>query len=365
MEKIHDEVELEKLSITKLIDFIALELSQNKIQYSKEIFDYIISEIKTNDFTDSELYRILENKLSHYSQNSLISFESADISNLTNIASSEISSDMKLELQRIVKYQDLSDIPDNVLRFGKNHASVIGRIFNLQITQNYLAALKWYIINDLVSQQNKFNFAISDSFSKILKLFIKTEIKLNEFQNYSTESTKWIQSNEFKLTELEKNIPDPQQTKEILTKLVELETYSTESTKGIQSNEFKLTELEKNIPDPQQTKEILTKLVELETYSTESTKGIQSNEFKLTELEKNIPDPQQTKEILTKLVELETYSTESTKGIQSNEFKLTELEKNIPDPQQTKEILTKLVELETYSTESTKGFNLMNLNSLN
>jgi len=149
------------------------------------------------------------------------------LENLATINSKSTASSLNSILKSLETNRDLTKIPDNILHFGKRHMSMASRIFYWQTTQNYLAALKWFILDDLVSQQTKFNSVTTNSIKNIFNLMNgmkdeytipiselkKLEVKVNE--NYNELKDMLIQkdlnTNEYllsRIAELEEQIKE-------------------------------------------------------------------------------------------------------------------------------------------------------------
>src|SRR5574338_505892 len=115
-------------------------------------------------------------------------------------------------INRLEKNKDLTNLMDGVLHFGKRHMSIAKRIFFLQVTQNYLSAVKYMTINELVSKQTLFNVATEDAIKNMINLINdlkrQTEISITELKNYQRESQHWILSDEDKIRKLEAKLPE-------------------------------------------------------------------------------------------------------------------------------------------------------------
>ena len=205
MSDIQSKVKKDTIENENLIDFLASELSHFKIENEDEVLNKIMDNIDTNYFTKNELQTNLHNKIIENQSNSditspLINKKSVDFTfNLLGLSKeNESISNFKPLLSRMEQNFDLSNLSFSGFHFSKTHLSLISRIFHKPITQNYLSALKWIMINDLVEKQTKFNLATEDSIKNILNLVSetvkKTTVDTNELKNYQHESEKWIQS---------------------------------------------------------------------------------------------------------------------------------------------------------------------------
>ena len=177
IENIREDIKIKNLEFDRLLDFLAMELSKLTLE-QKETVPIIVDNIKTQKFTKNEITQLLYSKLdeinnSHDEKQSLeIAMKSP--SNVQN----EMAVEQKTILNRLKNNKDLTVFVDNTLHFNKRHLSFLSRILYRQITQNYLSALKWYITNDFVTQQSKFNLAVEES----------TKIILNTFNKYNEKN---------------------------------------------------------------------------------------------------------------------------------------------------------------------------------
>jgi len=187
MNEINKKIVKTKSDNEQILNFVALELSKLNIENKNEAIEQLTNEIDTKYFTKKEIKDKLENKIEIYKKSNSNYTQTFKETNLVN-------------LENLERYRDLSKIPDPTLHFSKHHLSLARRVFYWQVTQNYLAAIKWFVLNDLVSQQTKFNSATEDSLKKILNLISesKTEnsISISELKNHANESEKWMQSNQ-------------------------------------------------------------------------------------------------------------------------------------------------------------------------
>lgn len=108
------------------------------------------------------------------------------------------------------KNKNLIGLSDSVMHFNRRHLGLLQRILNLQITQNYLSALKYFILDDFARQQTKFNFTTEKAVNSIIDLIdeVRNEnvVSINELMNYRRDSHKWIRRHDLMLDSLEAQI---------------------------------------------------------------------------------------------------------------------------------------------------------------
>jgi len=252
MESIRDDIQHQKEEGEQLLNFIASQLAKAEIEIDDEILESVLDDVKLKHFTTEELKSSLKNKISSLKEknlksNSFASIDAAIVSNLKNLPadiSKEFTESLNKNLGRLDRNKDLSDLQDSVMHFSQGHQGFLKRIFNLQISQNYLSALKFFILNDLTTRQTVFNQSTQDSIKNILNLintsFRENGIIINELKNYQNDSTNWIRDNDVKLNALDKKLNELEISKltEIEKKLIEREELS------INALEKKLTEKE-------------------------------------------------------------------------------------------------------------------------
>jgi len=199
MSDIQKKVKKNTTNYDNLIDFIASKLSRLKIENEDEVLNIIVNNIPTNYFTKNEIKTTIQNKILYHQSNqdmanTLDNTKVNDFnSNLLGLIKGNQSViDFKQMLRRLEKNQDLSSLSNDSLHFSKHHLSLVSILFHRQVTQNYLSALKWFLINDLVTKQTKFNSATESSIHHIL-------ILINELKNYDLDSEKWIQKKRTKI----------------------------------------------------------------------------------------------------------------------------------------------------------------------
>jgi len=99
---------------------------------------------------------------------------------LSNINSSQIveknvkyysTKDIEQIFQNLNENKDIVNTIDKTLHFGKKHLGVAFYLFNRQITQNYLSALKYYILDEFSQKQTWFN---ADTLKTLEKLYSKS-----------------------------------------------------------------------------------------------------------------------------------------------------------------------------------------------
>lgn len=219
---IRKEIKKKKLENERLLTFIATELSKSDIQNKNDVLDIIIDDIDTKYSTKQEVKTILQSKLEEVTKSKIspddLLLEQINYQSSKNTPYSAGGSDprpyvnLRQLINRLEKNKDLTNLMDGVLHFGKRHMSIAKRIFFLQVTQNYLSAIKYMTINDLVNRQTLFNFATEDGIKNMINLINdlkrQTEISIVELKNYQNESQHWILSDEDKIRKLEAKLTD-------------------------------------------------------------------------------------------------------------------------------------------------------------
>jgi len=219
---IREKIKKTKLENELLLTFIATELSKSDIQNKNDVLDRIIDYLDTKYSTKQEVKTILQNKLEDLKKSQIspddLLLEQVNRQSLENIIYTGDESDPSLYvnlrklINRLEKNKDLTNLMDGVLHFGKRHMSVAKRIFFLQVTQNYLSAIKYMTINELVNKQTLFNMATEDAIKNMINLINdlrkQTEISITELKNYQHESQRWILNDEDKIRKLEVKLTD-------------------------------------------------------------------------------------------------------------------------------------------------------------
>ena len=248
MNSIQKNIDLEKSNFNDLLDFIAFELSKTDNKNTKVAVDNILKNLHRKYYTKIEVEQKLQTLIEKFNQlNENLLYESQSLDDKLSSKEIMLSSyereqmnDLKKSIDRLQRNGDLSNLIDPTLHFSDKHLGVASRIFNLQITQNYLSALKYFFLDELVSKQNIFNSATLEALDNLVNLItmIKkdNEIKLNELSNYKNASEGWIREHEFKLTELTNSKKDSD------IKLAELTKSKKESQEWIKKIEIQLNE---------------------------------------------------------------------------------------------------------------------------
>jgi len=218
-----------------LLNFVAAELAKTDIQTDDEILEVITKDIEPRNSTKNEFKLLLKSKVNLIKKQTNQSYDSTHIHQNDVVQTSggihtndlkEFNESFKQSIGRLERNKDLFDLHDPVLHFSDSHQGFLKRIFNLQTTQNYLSALKYYILNDLITRQSIFNDTSEQALKNILNLLNSTirknEITLSELKNYQNDSEKWILNNESKLNQAEIKL------EKLTAKSNELETKSNE-----------------------------------------------------------------------------------------------------------------------------------------
>lgn len=233
---IKEKVNKNKRNYENLLNFIITELSKSKITLNDEILETITENIKSKYSTKEETKELLNKKFETAKEQLSLKMQIQEQNLLYNLNRTRVTSPTfnftnKNTIKALEENKDLSDTSDEILHFSKRHLSFVSRIFYLQVTQNYLKALKWYITNELIEKQTKFNTAASNELQNILnkiqvyerkneiiftekkfeKITHDLEIKINENKNELKDlfTKKDLKTTEYllsKITELEKQI---------------------------------------------------------------------------------------------------------------------------------------------------------------
>jgi len=267
-----------------LLNFVAAELAKTDIQTDDEILEVITKDIEPRYSTKNEFKLLLKSKVNLIKKQTNQSYGSTYIHQNDVVQTSsgihtddlkEFNESFKQSIGRLERNKDLFDLHDPVLHFSDSHQGFLKRIFNLQTTQNYLSALKYYILNDLITRQSIFNDTSEQALKNILNLLNSTirknEITLSELKNYQNDSEKWIKNNESKLNQAEIKL------EKLTAKSNELETKSNELETKSNELETKSNELETKSND------LKTKSNELETNKAESLENQRKLEIRINE----------------------------------------------------------------------------------
>ena len=203
MRDIQEEIKKQKKIDEEMLDFLAFEISQIKLTNYNEIIEMVTKNVKMKYDASEEIKERLQNKIEKLNSDNISSQgKTVKSFNLNNITT---TTELRSFLNRLDKNKNLIDLVDSNLRFSNSHLNFLQRVFNLQITQNYLSALKYFIINDFSEKQTKFNFTVEEAIKNIINLInnIKKEnaIAINELYNYRNSSQEWIRLNEEKLNQ--------------------------------------------------------------------------------------------------------------------------------------------------------------------
>lgn len=265
MGSIRADIQHQKEEGEQLLNFIASQLAKAEIEIDDEILEAVLDNVKLKHFTTAELKSSLKNKINSFKEKnlkskSIASLDAALVSNLKNLPldiSKEFNESLNKNLGRLDRNKDLSDLQDSVMHFSQGHQGFLKRIFNLQIFQNYLSALKFFILSDLTTRQTVFNQSTQDSIKNILNLintsFRENAIVINELKNYQNDSTNWIRENDVKLDALDKKLKELEISKltEIEKKLTEKEESSlnilNDKIKNLMESTMKLNNIESTL----------------------------------------------------------------------------------------------------------------------
>ena len=118
--------------------------------------------------------------------------ERKELSNITSppIIEKNVGFYNNKEIEQIFKNlnenKDLVNTIDKTLHFGKKHLGVAFYLFNRQITQNYLSALKYYILDEFSQKQTWFN---ADTLKTLEKLYLKSLENEQDLEKLYSKST--------------------------------------------------------------------------------------------------------------------------------------------------------------------------------
>ncbi len=186
VDQIQNSAKNNKNDFDAIISFLAKELSKNNESVSDENIELVAGNIENKYYSKIQIQEFLKQEIQKQT---------------TNIYSNLSDSDnFQTILTKISNNKELSDYAGD-MKFSKNHLGFLRKIFYMNATQNYLSAFKWYITDDLIKNQNNFNFIVEDSVKKILT-------QIQELKNYAHDSETWIKKIEIKLNEQNSTLGD-------------------------------------------------------------------------------------------------------------------------------------------------------------
>jgi len=147
------------------MEFIANELGKIKEEPNKETLHFLSKSLNNEEISKESFRESLTKKRTQIS--------SSTKSNIT------IGLDASLHALDI--NQDLTTTIDPVLHFSQSQLGITKRIFNWQVTQNYLLALKWFVADDLVKKQSAFNAATQGAFGNMNNLINDVDQTMRKF----------------------------------------------------------------------------------------------------------------------------------------------------------------------------------------
>ena len=142
-----------------ILDFVITELSKTSDEYDKDTLDFVLKNINIDNITSEELNNLIA-KQKNLSK-PIFSGSSSSLS-ITNLNAS---------LRALKANCDLTTSIDRILHFSPIHLGFAKKIFNMQVTQNYLNALKFYFTDELLQKQTAFNVAVEDTINNINNVF--------------------------------------------------------------------------------------------------------------------------------------------------------------------------------------------------
>jgi len=260
MEKIQKNIDKKKPIEDELISFLARELSKINTQNYSKLIDKILNNFNPIYIPKQDVKELIEKQIEkHKTENvNLSGQESFDDKKVADPALNQL-------INRLERNRDLTNIVDPTLHFSSVHSNFLQKVFNLELSQNYLSALKYFIINELVEKQSIFNFATEESVQNIINLITKLQkensLLIQELINYRDTSRDWIKNSEQKIYQFGSIINDNK------SKLHKFES-------DINDNKSKLDKIELVLNN-------ITKLVQLDSMLFDDETKIEQLELEL------------------------------------------------------------------------------------
>jgi len=158
-----------KILQNDVMDFLIHESAKITEELDDKTIDLIMKEANIENFSKNEFRRLVNER--------------------KNISKSTKTLPMKLDasLQSMYANQNLTTAVDPILHFSPSHLGFLKRIFNMQITQNYLNALKFFITDDHLKKQTAFNVSTQNSIEHFLNIINELKSKhqnqINELES--------------------------------------------------------------------------------------------------------------------------------------------------------------------------------------
>jgi hypothetical protein len=96
--------------------------------------------------------------------------------------------DIDIIFEKLTINKDLTKLLNKDFSFSNSHLSIISHLFNKKISQKYLGALKYYILNDYLEKQTQYN-------EELLKIISILYEKIIEIQQSNDNLKKQQQTN--------------------------------------------------------------------------------------------------------------------------------------------------------------------------
>ncbi len=301
MENIRSKIEKKKAYQDNIIDFLAEELSKNNLtseDYLKKLSDLV----QVPYLTRQEFLDILNKKVDTINKERSDTKTQPHEEGQINLKDHSVNYEIRTIINNLEKNRDLSSLKDPVLHFSSGHLNIAKRVFDLQIVQNYLAAIKYKIIDDLTNKQTQFNYATEEAIKNLAEILNKfkreDEIAITELRNYARDSESWIHNDEIKVQKIQEKIETDienlhtivKNNTEKITRNVSIINKNSEQLKSIFDNSNTISKKYQELSSALHQHE--TALTELKNYAKESESWIHKDEAKLETLKNEIDNLQ-------------------------------------------------------------------------
>jgi len=136
-EQLKSKIKSQKEYENNMLDFLSVELSNSSTLSDKEI-NLVSDNFNSKYMTKNEIFNNLKTRIQQL------------IPNDNNPMSPGLENELKQIVSTLDEQRDLSSTVDKNPHFGGLQLRVLQGIFNMQITQKYLSALKFVITNELI-----------------------------------------------------------------------------------------------------------------------------------------------------------------------------------------------------------------------
>ena len=142
------------------------------------IFNYFLEYgvIMINNYEKSEIEKIkqkLKISLNHKQNNQMNETVSENQSNFSPKESLDVLKEIKIK-------NNLLDTLDTDISFGEKHLSLTSYLFNKQISQKYLNALKYFVLHESLEKQDEINTLLIDLVIRLTKQLENISKKNND-----------------------------------------------------------------------------------------------------------------------------------------------------------------------------------------